>query len=145
MDNSYNNNYNGQGSSAYNTQTGNSYNAQTGNSYSGQTQSTYSGQMGQQPYGTGAGPAYNPYQQPPRAAKPPKKHKSGFGVTLAKCTAIALVFGLVAGAVFTGVSYVGNKALGIASSSETAGEDDKDTTTYSNDTDSAIQIGRAHV
>lgn len=139
MDNSYNNNYNGQGSSAYNTQTGNSYNAQTGNSYSGQTQSTYSGQMGQQPYGTGAGPAYNPYQQPPRAAKPPKKHKSGFGVTLAKCTAIALVFGLVAGAVFTGVNYVGNKALGIASSSETAGEDDKDTTTYSNDTASAIQ------
>ncbi|MDY5103064.1 MAG: trypsin-like peptidase domain-containing protein [Agathobacter sp.] len=139
MDNSYNNNYNGQGSSAYNTQTGNSYNAQTGNSYSGQTQSTYSGQMGQQPYGTGAGPAYNPYQQPPRAAKPPKKHKSGFGVTLAKCTAIALVFGLVAGVVFTGVSYVGHKALGIASSSETAGEDDKDTTTYSNDKDSAIQ------
>ena len=139
MDNSYNNNYNGQGSSAYNTQTGNSYNAQTGNSYSGQTQSTYSGQMGQQPYGTGAGPAYNPYQQPPRAAKPPKKHKSGFGVTLAKCTAIALVFGLVAGVVFTGVSYVSHKALGIASSSETAGEDDKDTTTYSNDTASAIQ------
>ena len=132
MDNSYNNNYNGQGSSAYNTQTGNSYNAQTGNSYSGQTQSTYSGQMGQQPYGTGAGPAYNPYQQPPRAAKPPKKHKSGFGVTLAKCTAIALVFGLVAGVVFTGVSYVGHKALGITSSSEKAGED-------TNDTDSAIQ------
>ena len=139
MDNSYNNNYNGQGSSAYNTQTGNSYNAQTGNSYSGQTQSTYSGQMGQQPYGTGAGPAYNPYQQPPRAAKPPKKHKSGFGVTLAKCTAIALVFGLVAGAVFTGVSYVGNKALGIASSSEKPGEDSKVPPTYSNDTDSAIQ------
>ena len=139
MDNSYNNNYNGQGSSAYNTQTGNAYQAQTGSSYSGQTQSAYSGQMGQQPYGTGAGPAYNPYQQPPRAAKPPKKHKSGFGVTLAKCTAIALVFGLVAGVVFTGVSYVGNKALGIASSSETAGEDDKDTTTYSNDTASAIQ------
>ncbi|MDD7334750.1 MAG: trypsin-like peptidase domain-containing protein [Lachnospiraceae bacterium] len=139
MDNSYNNNYNGQGSSAYNTQTGNSYNAQTGNSYSGQTQSTYSGQMGQQPYGTGAGPAYNPYQQPPRAAKPPKKHKSGFGVTLAKCTAIALVFGLVAGVVFTGVSYVGHKALGIASSSEKAGEDSKVPPTYSNDTDSAIQ------
>ena len=139
MDNSYNNNYNGQGSSAYNTQTGNSYNAQTENSYSGQTQSTYSGQMGQQPYGTGAGPAYNPYQQPPRAAKPPKKHKSGFGVTLAKCTAIALVFGLVAGVVFTGVSYVGHKALGIASSSETAGEDSKVPPTYSNDTDSAIQ------
>lgn len=139
MDNSYNNNYNGQGSSAYNTQTGNSYNAQTGNSYSGQTQSTYSGQMGQQPYGTGAGPAYNPYQQPPRAAKPPKKHKSGFGVTLAKCTAIALVFGLVAGVVFTGVSYVGHKALGIASSSEKAGEDSKVPPTHSNDTDSAIQ------
>ena len=139
MDNSYNNNYNGQGSSAYNTQTGNSYNAQTENSYSGKTQSTYSGQMGQQPYGTGAGPAYNPYQQPPRAAKPPKKHKSGFGVTLAKCTAIALVFGLVAGVVFTGVSYVGHKALGITSSSEKAGEDSKVPSTYSNDTDSAIQ------
>ena len=47
--------------------------------------------------------------------KPPKK-KNNFGVTLAKCAAIALVFGLVAGTVFTGVNYVGNKVLGVSSS-----------------------------
>lgn len=48
----------------------------------------------------------------------PKKKKSsfaGFGTTLTKCTAIALVFGLVAGASFCGVSYFAGGALGIFS------------------------------
>lgn len=38
----------------------------------------------------------------------------GFGATIGKCAAVALVFGLVAGGVFTGVSYVGTKALGVS-------------------------------
>lgn len=66
----------------------------------------------------------NPYQQPgfgntsnyqsmntQGSSKPPKKNNH-FGVTLAKCAAIALVFGLVAGTVFTGVNFIGNKVLG---------------------------------
>lgn len=64
--------------------------------------------------------AYNPYQQPAggsQKARKPKNHKPGFGVTLAKSAAIALVFGLVAGSVFTGVSYVGTKTLGLTKES----------------------------
>lgn len=97
--------------------------------------------------------SYNPYQQPqvqPDAAgnsrqeyqaagggKPQKtKKQHGFGVTLAKCTAIALVFGLVAGAAFTGVSYFGGRTLGIvqeqdSGKADTDGTDEKD---YSGDT-----------
>lgn len=65
------------------------------------------------------GYGYNPYQQPgqPQQFKKPKNRKSGFGVTLGKCAAIAVVFGLVAGGVFSGVSYAGTKALGITSES----------------------------
>lgn len=50
-----------------------------------------------------------------------KKKKSsfaGFGVTLTKCTALALTFGLVAGASFCGVSYFAGGALGIFSQSD---------------------------
>lgn len=62
---------------------------------------------------------YNPYQQPGQMQMPRKpKKKHGFGATLGKCVAIALVFGLVAGGVFTGISYVGTKALGITSAKE---------------------------
>jgi serine protease Do len=59
----------------------------------------------------------NPYQQPKR---PKKKKSGGFGGTLGKCAAIAVVFGLVAGSVFTGVSYVGTKTLGITAKSESS-------------------------
>ncbi len=41
-----------------------------------------------------------------------KSQKGGFGVKLAKAAAIALVFGLVGGGVFTGVSYAGLSAVG---------------------------------
>lgn len=48
--------------------------------------------------------------------KPKKEKKNSFGKTLGKTVAIALVFGLVAGSVFTGISYAGSKALGITNS-----------------------------
>jgi serine protease Do len=54
--------------------------------------------------------------------KKPKKRKKGFGTTLAKYAAIAAVFGLVAGGVFTGVSYVGTKSLGITGKTQTSSE-----------------------
>ena len=59
-------------------------------------------------YGTGAAP------------KPQKKKRerklNGFGKQLAKCAALALVFGLVAGGVMTGVNYGASKALGTGNS-----------------------------
>lgn len=66
----------------------------------------------------------NPYQQPAgsyeQSAKPKHSGGNGFGTKLAKCVAIALVFGLVAGAAFTGVSYFGGNALGINQSSDSS-------------------------
>ena len=57
------------------------------------------------PYGNGGG--YTPYEPP----KPPKKdHK--FAKKLGKVTAIAVVFGLVAGVVFQGSSHLTAKVLG---------------------------------
>ncbi len=51
---------------------------------------------------------------------------SGFGATMGKAVAVALVFGLVGGGVFTGVSYAGTKALGISSTSTVASSDSSD-------------------
>lgn len=43
---------------------------------------------------------YRPYEEPPK----PAKEKSGFGMKFAKCVALALVFGLVAGTAFAGTT-----------------------------------------
>ena len=69
--------------------------------------------------------SYNPYervngnaysnQQPPK-----KKKKGGFGATLGKVVAASLVFAIVGGATFTGVSYLGCKGLGIIGQSSTS-------------------------
>lgn len=47
-----------------------------------------------------------------KATELPKK-KTGFGKTLSKTIVLALIAGLVAGGVFLGVTYLGQKALGI--------------------------------
>ncbi|MBQ7677235.1 MAG: trypsin-like peptidase domain-containing protein [Lachnospiraceae bacterium] len=52
----------------------------------------------------------NPYEQTPPPKKP--KNPNSFGKKLVKATAIGLVFGLAAGAAFTGTTYVANKTLG---------------------------------
>ncbi|MCR5545476.1 MAG: trypsin-like peptidase domain-containing protein [Lachnospiraceae bacterium] len=73
------------------------------------------GTGGQEPnYGGG----YNPYQDPIKPKKPKKERP--FLKTLGKTVAIALVFGLVAGCVFEGVSYVASKKLGTENVAETA-------------------------
>ena len=56
-------------------------------------------------------------QKPKREKKP-----GGFGAKLGRCAAIALVFGLVAGGTFTGVSYAGAKVLGIGQSVSTSAD-----------------------
>lgn len=52
--------------------------------------------------------------------QPKEKHTKGFGVKLARCAALALVFGLVAGGVFVGTGYIGMKKLNISSTSNAA-------------------------
>lgn len=61
------------------------------------------------------------YTKQPRQKK--KKDPNRFSVKLAKCVAIALVFGLVAGATFTGVQYGLGKTFGI---STIVGDKDKE-------------------
>ena len=117
------------GQTAYNTGAGQNAYTQAGyNAGAGTAQTGYG-----QTYNAGGyqqGNAYNPYQQagakPPKKQRPPKQKKNGFGVKLAKCAAIALVFGLVGGGVFTGVSYVGGNALGIVDSTDRDKNSSKD-------------------
>lgn len=113
---------------AYGTQQ-DSYNAY-GNQQN--TYNTYGSQQGSyNAYGNQQQNVYNPYQQPVGGGKRQKKaktRKNGFGATLGKCAAIALVFGLVAGGTFTGVSYAGNKALGISSTESKSSSDDSSNT-----------------
>lgn len=136
MDNNYLNNVNQDNQTNMGREDG-SYNAYSQNPYAGgssQQNNPYS-QQG------------NPYSQQPvygqqyaRQAAPkmkkPKK-KSGFGVMLAKYVAIAVVFGLVAGGVFTGVSYAGSKALGITQESSQKKEE-------KNSTDSSASVKQAN-
>lgn len=118
MDQNYNNQYN-----HYTTENG--YGSQ--NTYGAQNPQQY---------------AYNPYQQPAgmngASPKPPKQRKNGFGTKLAKCAAIALVFGLVAGSVFTGVSYVGTRALGIVGAEKDA-DDEKGTSFVTGSGDGSVK------
>lgn len=70
-----------------------------------------------QPYYTG----YTATYEEPGKKKRREKKKGGFGKTLGKCAAIALVFGLVSGTVFYGTGYVFDYATGgnsVASSSD---------------------------
>jgi serine protease Do len=119
---------------AYSTQT-NTYSSQNTQNMSGTQANAYGTQstpyQQTSPYQSPYGNAYqNPYgnpnnqnayrqamgqpvQQPPKQKKKKEKKPGGFGATLGKCAAIAVVFGLVAGGIFTGVSYAGTKALGI--------------------------------
>ena len=148
MDNNYlnnsgnNTNYNNEG--AVNGQTPQSNAQQTNNTQ----QSAYNAYGTQQDsynaYGNQQQNVYNPYQQPVGGGKRQKKaktRKNGFGATLGKCAAIALVFGLVAGGTFTGVSYAGNKALGITKESSTESKSSSDDS--SNTVQQATSTGSA--
>jgi serine protease Do len=119
--NSYQNNAYGS-SNPYQSYSNNAYNnnAYNNNAYNNNAynNNTYNNAYNSNAYS-------NPYEQAKqqKQADKPKKVKkghSGFGVKIAKCAAIAVVFGLVAGSVFTGVSYVGTKALGVTGKTETS-------------------------
>ena len=105
--------------------TGNSYQTYgyQGNSQNGTCQGgTY--QNGTYQNGTYQNGAYQnatyqntAYQKASRKEKKKREKKpGGFGMKMAKCTALALVFGLVAGVVFEGVHYVSGELFGNGSS-----------------------------
>lgn len=58
-------------------------------------------------YDTNGG--YIHYDSSENLNKPGKKKKGGFGKTIAKCTALALVFGTVSSAAFMGTNYIGRQ------------------------------------
>lgn len=70
---------------------------------------TYGNNTGYQSNGTN-GTAYGSNPKPEKKKK--ERKPGGFGKQLAKCAALALVFGLVAGGVMTGVNYASGKVLG---------------------------------
>lgn len=153
MDNNYYNNMNENNTNQNNTNQSNTTNTPTGSAYGTNTSqgSTYGTNTNQgSAYGTAYNPyngqqnaynAYNPYQQPNGMGKKPKKAKKsgGFGKTLGKCAAIAVIFGLVAGGTFTGTSYIGTKALGIESSAK-SGSDTSDSSKKSDSSNSNKSI-----
>ena len=119
---------NGQGSGYGNTQNMNygygstqhsqqntGYGSTSQNMYGSQTNS-YGGNAGYQNHSYGAnGSAYGNNPKPEKKKK--ERKPGGFGKQLAKCAALALVFGLVAGGVMTGVNYASGKILGTSNSS----------------------------
>ncbi len=78
-----------------------------------------------------------------KSGKVQKKRKSGFGAMLAKTAAAAAVFGLVAGSIFTGVSYAGSSIIGTTGSSisEAAGADSGSGAGESGAEDSSTETG----
>lgn len=80
-----------------------------------------------------AGGSQNRYETPKEKRKWFRKRQkkternNGFGMKLAKCAALAAVFGLVAGSVFVGTGYLGMTKLGVTKS----GSDSKSVTVES--------------
>ena len=111
--NTQNMNY-GYGSTQH-SQQNTGYGSTSQNMYGRQTNS-YGGNAGYQNHSYGAnGSAYGNNPKPEKKKK--ERKPGGFGKQLAKCAALALVFGLVAGGVMTGVNYASGKILGTSNSS----------------------------
>ena len=108
---------NGQSSGYTNTQNmnygyGSTQHSQQNTGYGSTSQNMYGSQTNS--YGAN-GSAYGNNPKPEKKKK--ERKPGGFGKQLAKCAALALVFGLVAGGVMTGVNYASGKILGTSNSS----------------------------
>lgn len=90
-------------------------NGNTANAGNGTNTNPY-GNPYSQPYMNMAGGSNNNHKQP-KQKKPKNKKQGGFGPFVGKTVAAALIFGLVGGGVFTGVSYIGTRALPTSSTS----------------------------
>ena len=121
----YGNTQNNSQSTGYGTNPNNSQSAGYGSTRNNNQQSTgYGNQNGN--YGTyGSNTGYQSngangtaYGSNPKPEKKKRERKpGGFGKQLAKCAALALVFGLVAGGVMTGVNYASGKIFGTTNAS----------------------------
>lgn len=93
--------------------------SQQQNSWNGTNQSQQQNSWGETSQSQQNGQYYTPYNEPKHKKKQPKeKKKGGFGMKLAKCAAIALVFGLVSGTVFHGTGMIFDYATGNNSKTE---------------------------
>lgn len=110
----YGSTQNNQQSAGYENTKSNQQNTGYGTTQNNQQSTGYGNQNSN--YGTyGSNTSYQSYAygSNPKPEKKKKERKpGGFGKRLAKCAALALVFGLVAGGVMTGVNYASGKVLG---------------------------------
>ena len=115
----YGSTQNKQQSAGYENTKSNQQNTGYGTTQNNQQSTGYGNQNGN--YGTyGSNTSYQSYAygSNPKPEKKKKERKpGGFGKQLAKCAALALVFGLVAGGVMTGVNYASGKIFGTTNAS----------------------------
>ena len=115
----YGSTQNNQQSAGYENTKSNQQNTGYGTTQNNQQSTGYGNQNGN--YGTyGSNTSYQSYAygSNPKPEKKKKERKpGGFGKQLAKCAALALVFGLVAGGVMTGVNYASGKIFGTTNAS----------------------------
>ena len=116
--------YENQNSQMYGSQ---NYGTQDGQPYGGQNYENQNSQpYGSQNYGTQTSQPYGSQNYGTQTSqthrkktkKTRKKRSSGFGKKAGICVALAVIFGLVAGAVFQGVNYIGNKYFPTSSPSK---------------------------
>lgn len=90
-------------------------------------------------YDTNGG--YIHYDSSENLNQPKKKKKGGFGKTMAKCLALALVFGSVSSAAFMGTNYIGRQMFGDAVTTEGAGGNSvTPTTTVANNSSDVYDV-----
>ena len=115
----YGSTQNKQQSAGYENTKSNQQNTGYGTTQNNQQSTGYGNQNSN--YGTyGSNTSYQSYAygSNPKPEKKKKERKpGGFGKQLAKCAALALVFGLVAGGVMTGVNYASGKIFGTTNAS----------------------------
>lgn len=115
----YGSTQNNQQSAGYENTKSNQQNTGYGTTQNNQQSTGYGNQNSN--YGTyGSNTSYQSYAygSNPKPEKKKKERKpGGFGKQLAKCAALALVFGLVAGGVMTGVNYASGKIFGTTNAS----------------------------
>ena len=115
----YGSTQNKQQSAGYENTKSNQQNTGYGTTQNNQQSTGYGNQNSN--YGTyGSNNSYQSYAygSNPKPEKKKKERKpGGFGKQLAKCAALALVFGLVAGGVMTGVNYASGKIFGTTNAS----------------------------
>ena len=103
--------YENQNSQMYGSQ---NYENQNSQPYGSQNYGTQTSQpYGSQSYGTQTSQTHRK-----KTKKTRKKSSSGFGKKAGISVALAVIFGLVAGAVFQGVNYIGNKYFPTSSTSK---------------------------